>query len=606
MKNNIGGTLQGISLDAFLQMAHMGQITCTLSVVSRGKKGTLFLQDGAIISAEADGLSPLDAAHRIISWEKSVVDIAESCSKTVDELKKPLMSILMDAMQLRDNAASDPEIALPETGESTPPENPAPEQSSATTEKTATGSNLSDKKRQPTPGSGKNAPPTVPAFDSLRGLPWKYFVSGLALLIVGAGLTFYFLSATKRTRIEYETLVQTVEITEGTTEKLALLNAYARDNHGGKYTPETKRMIEDLMALKTAREFEKIEQTAARLTAGGHIEEAIAEYKNYLEESENGPYRNKVSQAIKNLSAQIESADFEEMKREAMSQGPERISTYLAFFEKHPDSNHREDILKLISDMEEESFIFLQRRFLANETPDRVAETIELGQQFLDTYLGSAHTETINRMLDNCRSKLLATLSFEQLQTRANAFGADYKSARFVYEDYLKAYPGSPVRENIGREINRLTNLAEDVRLVEATSRATKTLTESGTRFKIENNETVLDNKTGLMWCLLDSHTVADKCMDYDKATTYVAALQTGGHDDWRLPTPKELSALYQKSPSFPSDPEEWYWSSKNEKRHVGQWIIEVTVFQPDQPEGRDVLEKESWECGSVRAVRRP
>jgi hypothetical protein len=108
------------------------------------------------------------------------------------------------------------------------------------------------------------------------------------------------------------------------------------------------------------------------------------------------------------------------------------------------------------------------------------------------------------------------------------------------------------------------------------------------------------------MWALLDSATVTSECMTYDKATAYVSALETGGHEDWRLPTPKELSALYKRGPSFPLDPEAWYWSSETEKRYVGQWIIEVSVFQPGNQEEQQSMEMESWQCGSVRAVRRP
>jgi hypothetical protein len=280
--------------------------------------------------------------------------------------------------------------------------------------------------------------------------------------------------------------------------------------------------------------------------------------------------------------------------------------TYQAFLEEHPDGSHREEVLGLIAGMEEEYFIVLQRRALGNETPDSLAETIELSQLFLDTYPGSEYIEAVNRMLDSCRSRFLATLSYEQLQTRAGAFGTDYKSARIVYEDYLKAYPGSPVREKIEKEINRLTELAKEVRLSEAASQTARALTESGTRFKIAENETALDKRTGLMWCLLDSRTVEGKCMTYEEATAYVADLETGGHTDWRLPTPKELSILYGKTPTFPSNPEAWYWSSETEKRYVSQWIIEVAVFQPGRSDDQQMLEKESWQCGSVRAVRRP
>jgi hypothetical protein len=365
-------------------------------------------------------------------------------------------------------------------------------------------------------------------------------------------------------------------------------------------------MIENLLPRVTALEFEIIEETASSLISGGDIEGAMTVYENFIKKAEKGQSRDKATRALKNLLAQIETSDFEKMLRVAMAQGPERISTYQAFLENHRESSHRQEILRLISEMEAEYFIFLQRRAQENETPDNLAETIELGRKFIETYPGSDHIEAVNRMLDNCQNRFLATLSFGQLQTRADAFGTDYESARIVYEDYLKAYPGSPVREKINVEIDRLTELAENARLDEAATRISRALTESGDRFKIENNETALDKRTGLMWCLLDSQTVVGECMTYEKATAYMANLETGGHTDWRLPTPEELSTLYGKAPTFPSGPEAWYWSSETEKRYVGQWTINVAVFLPGRPEGQRLTEKESWQCGAVRAVRRP
>jgi hypothetical protein len=609
MKSNIGGKLQGISLDAFLQMAQMEQITCTLSVTSGNRKGELFLQNGNLISAEANGLPPLEAAHHIISWEKTIIDITESCSKTADEIKQPLMNILMEAMRLRDDAASDPDAPAMEAGETTPPEETAPEESSAEPEKAPDAPDTPEKKPEPAPEApkpAKKAPTYTPITDTPKRLPKKYIAMGLALVVAGVGLVFYFLSAEKRSRLAFDTLVQSVETTEGTIEKLELLNVYIRDNKDGEYTPEAKRMIEGLMPKITALEFETIKQTAARRASGGDLEGALAVYQNYLKKDGTEKYRNEASRAVEDLSAQIEAADFEKMHRVTMALGPERIFTYQAFLEKHPDGSHREEVLGLIAEMEEEYFAFLQRQTQGNETPESLVETIELGRQFIDTYPGSIRIEAVNRILDSCRSKFLATQSFEQLQARAKAFGTDHESSLMVYKNYLNVYPGSPVREKIEKEIDRLTGLAEEVRLSEAASRTAEALTESGTRFKIENNETALDKRTGLMWCLLDSRTVADKCQTYEKAAAYVAGLETGGHDDWRLPTPKELSILYQKSPTFPSDPDVWYWSSETEKRYIGQWVIEVAVFQPGLPDDEGLMEKESWQCGSVRAVRRP
>lgn len=233
-------------------------------------------------------------------------------------------------------------------------------------------------------------------------------------------------------------------------------------------------------------------------------------------------------------------------------------------------------------------------------------KSVEIGQQFLSVYPTSDHTEEVTKMLGNSQDKYLASQSYSQLRSRADAFGTDYTAAKAVFEDYLKAYPGSPVKKKIKQEIKRLSELAEEKRLSGAASLMARMITESGARFTIDNNETFLDTRTGLMWCLLDSQEIENRCLTYDEATAHVSSLTTGGHDNWRLPTPEELSRLYKSPTPFPSVSGRWYWSSRTQKRYVEQWIIEVDVIQPDLGDEQEAFIMESWQCGSVRAVRRP
>jgi hypothetical protein len=68
----------------------------------------------------------------------------------------------------------------------------------------------------------------------------------------------------------------------------------------------------------------------------------------------------------------------------------------------------------------------------------------------------------------------------------------------------------------------------------------------------IDNSDgTVLDSRTGLMWeQKTDDGGVRDKDNTYTwkDALAYCENLTLGGHDDWRLPTIKELSSLVDLS----------------------------------------------------------
>lgn len=54
------------------------------------------------------------------------------------------------------------------------------------------------------------------------------------------------------------------------------------------------------------------------------------------------------------------------------------------------------------------------------------------------------------------------------------------------------------------------------------------------------NNGTITDTATGLMWQKMDS----SKGMNWEKALKYAQNIKIGGYDDWRLPNAKELQSI--------------------------------------------------------------
>ncbi|MBN1522963.1 MAG: DUF1566 domain-containing protein [Spirochaetales bacterium] len=65
--------------------------------------------------------------------------------------------------------------------------------------------------------------------------------------------------------------------------------------------------------------------------------------------------------------------------------------------------------------------------------------------------------------------------------------------------------------------------------------------------FTDNNDGTVTDHATGLMWQKADS----GKGMDWEHALAYAETLSAAGHNDWRLPSAKELQSIvdYSRSP---------------------------------------------------------
>ncbi len=97
----------------------------------------------------------------------------------------------------------------------------------------------------------------------------------------------------------------------------------------------------------------------------------------------------------------------------------------------------------------------------------------------------------------------------------------------------------------------------------------------------IDNGDgTISDPDSGLMWAQKDSYSDLQRCLNWHQSNEYVRTLNVGGHNDWRLPTLKELAGIYDDTKenviSMDHDPNEplgldekfadgaayWYWSS--------------------------------------------
>jgi c-di-GMP-binding flagellar brake protein YcgR len=105
--SSFGGKLLGISVPSFLQMIELEQKCCTLRITYQGKTGYLYIKNGELIAAEANGLSKEKAAYEIISWDEPVIEVKDTLPAKEKEILQPLMAILVEAYRLRDEKLND-------------------------------------------------------------------------------------------------------------------------------------------------------------------------------------------------------------------------------------------------------------------------------------------------------------------------------------------------------------------------------------------------------------------------------------------------------------------------------------------------------------------
>lgn len=102
LRSSSTSQVHGINISSFLQLIDIEGKICTLTVRSHGNVGYLYFRDGELIAAETDGQRGEKAAFDIISWNNSIIEIADTCQKNKREIEKPLMQILMESARLKD------------------------------------------------------------------------------------------------------------------------------------------------------------------------------------------------------------------------------------------------------------------------------------------------------------------------------------------------------------------------------------------------------------------------------------------------------------------------------------------------------------------------
>lgn len=108
---------------------------------------------------------------------------------------------------------------------------------------------------------------------------------------------------------------------------------------------------------------------------------------------------------------------------------------------------------------------------------------------------------------------------------------------------------------------------------------------ELSSRFRVNQDGTVTDNKTGLMW-LENAMPALDK-MPIQMAYQFIRALNDGkmeshGYDDWRMPTVEELLSITStgdESVPFINVQQDYYWSATGGANIIGfVWVVDMST----------------------------
>ncbi len=616
MDAGVGGQLQGISLDSFLQMVQMEKTTCTLKVVSGKKEGLLYILDGDLISAETQGMKNLDAACAIISWDDTIIEIDNTCKKTENEIKQPLMHVLMEGLKLKDEKSSEePDDGIEAT---VPSDIPAPEmQPELQTEQQA-----EQQAEQPDQEEPEIEEPTPAGRDiSRQGDEFELHVAPktegrrpklpiiLGIVLIAAAAVYFTLLSPGTESLDqiYQDTLAQVELTDDMDEQLQLLQAFI--SAAGEESQWTAAANQKVTEIKTMRENAAYAEVSARtdnLVTSKEYVQAIGLYKKHLRFFPGSPNTGEIKAEIAKLATLAEQTDYAAVTTARAAGNIDRIDVYRNYIKHHPQSERVAEVKKQISAMEGEYFAYTQKQIAKSAMLEEWVNCSKLVKKYTDIYPDGSNTQKLKKYLPLFEKNQLEYADYEKIMQKAHAAGTDYSKAQKVLEDHLKSFPGTHLSKKIQDQIALYKKMDQETKLSARIAQFESLLLKSEGRFVSNGNGTFTDKSTGLMWCTLDSKSVLDSCLKYESAIAYVKALNTGGHSNWRLPSPDELKTLLKVKPYFPATPSTWLWTSKVLKKYVGEWLIDVTIVTGDNEPSSVNMVKDSRYCGNVRAVRHP
>ncbi|MBL0716691.1 MAG: DUF1566 domain-containing protein [Desulfosarcina sp.] len=432
-----------------------------------------------------------------------------------------------------------------------------------------------------------------------------YAAISAIMLLIGAG-TGIFLHIKNETKLkkEYQLVLVDLENYTDLQKKKQILRNYINSHKKNDQTIDAEKQLKKLRFAIDEIKIKKIIGDADELLIKKEHQKALTLYKEFISKYPKNLCVDKIREKISYVKALLHEIDYKKLYSIKSMPVQARAAAYLEYIEKYPQGKDLKNIKKILGSMCEEYYIALIKEIALCEKKEDWEKGILLSDNFIKFYPDTKRAVEIKEQRDNLSIRLWDKEKYALMLQQVKEKGSDYQAGREIFTDYLKAYPDSYIKDKIKAELIELNKKELGAKKANKKERLTRLIKKAGKRFTIYNNGTVKDKNTGMIWCIADSFLETGDCLDYAAAIKYVKNLRTGGVSDWRLPTVNELAQIYKHKPFFPQDDSDWYWTSKSYSRYADCWSKVVDVVTSKNQLTWKKEEKDSMDCGSVRAVR--
>jgi len=429
----------------------------------------------------------------------------------------------------------------------------------------------------------------------------------LIVLIIGLGAFGYGLMnylKTQKAKSAYQAVLAKIDGVEQPYKKIMLLEKFVSSYADSEYAKKAGANIKQIKNTVEEQFFKQLQTDTKLFAEQGQYAKAITTSQNHLKKFPNGRYVKEVTKKISDLKREHEEKDFQQLQDLGLLSSDKKIRVYTQFLKHHPQGVRAKKVQQRIQDMAEEYYIFIKRKISSLEEQEKWGKCIQMCTTYIEAYPKNERANEFKKLQAYFQERSRDWQLFSMLKQKAAQLGDDFAAARQIYEDHLRAYPSFYEKKRAESEIEKLNQQEDSIRLEALREKIRSKLKDLGNRFDETQPGVIKDKKTGLSWSMLDSYNALQSCLDYETTLEYADQLNLGGYSDWRVPSEKELAAIYKTQPFFPVLQENWYWTSESFKRWDGGWRKDVKVVTSHQETNWKTIRQDSLECGAVRAVR--
>lgn len=422
------------------------------------------------------------------------------------------------------------------------------------------------------------------------------------ILLIAGAIFWYFYFSHQRLLDEYARTLKIAGEQPTLEAQLSVIESF-RLKHAEADIGESAAMnIESLRKRIAKRDFDRVTADAEKLLAAQQFEDAGKRYTEFLARHADFAEAEQIRQKLAEIPGLIDERDYQAVARIAPDKPEEIAHAGVAYLRRHPDGANVRRVREMIQEAEGPYYRGVVKALEQCEKSADWNQCIVLTSRYIDVYRDSTPALVLKERRDQYQLNLQNKTILDTLVSKAGGMGADPAAQQTVFEAFLRDSPNSSAAALVRSELARIERVLGDEEAQQELERLRRTYGQRGGRFALNNQDTVRDTKTRLIWALLDSHYLTDQCLTYEEALGYVNSMSLGGYSDWRLPRAKELVGLYSGPSAFQGTSRQWYWSADNFKRYAGQWVILVDAVHPSP--NPLVQKKNSENCGWFRAVR--